>query len=85
MNSSGKLLWFAAGASIGAALALMFAPQSGRETREYLGRQARRSRETLAEAGREAFDTGRELLEKGRALADEAAETMDRGRRMFES
>lgn len=82
----GKFVWFLAGASIGATLAMLFAPQSGKETREYIGRQARRGREALAEAGRGALDAGRELWEKGRAVADEAAaEVMDRGKQLFES
>lgn len=86
MSSSGRILWFVAGASIGATLAILFAPQSGKETREYIGSQARRGREALDEARHEAFEKGRELFEKGRALADDAAaEVMDRGRRLFES
>ena len=85
MNSSDKLLWFIAGASLGATLAILFAPQSGKETREYLGEQARRGREALDDMRYDAYQTGRELLEKGRALADEAAdEFAARGRQMFE-
>lgn len=85
MNSN-KLVWFVAGASIGATLAILFAPQSGEETRGFLKNQARRGRDLVSEKGREAFDTGRELFEKGRELADEAAsDVMDRGRRLFES
>jgi gas vesicle protein len=86
MNSSGRILWFAAGVSIGATLAILFAPQSGKETREYLGYQARRGREALDDARHEAFEKGRELFEKGRTMADDAAaEALDRGRRLFES
>jgi gas vesicle protein len=82
----GKFVCFFAGASIGATLAILFAPQSGKETRGYIGRQVRRGHEALAEAGRGAFETGRDLWKKGRALADEAAaEVMDRGKQFFES
>ena len=66
-------------------MAILFAPQSGKETRAYLGKQARRGREALGEARHEVFETGRELFEKGRALADEAAGMMERGIRSFES
>ena len=76
----GKLIWFVVGASIGTALALLYAPQSGQDTRDYLGKQARRGRDSLAKSGRDAFETGRDLLERGRALAGEAAEIIDRGR-----
>ena len=83
-----NIIWFAAGASIGATLALLFAPQSGEETRRYIGTQARKSREKLSEAGRDAYDKSRDLFDRGRDLADEAAEMMeegiDRARRTFQ-
>jgi gas vesicle protein len=50
-NQSGALLFaFVAGAVTGAAVALLFAPATGDETREYLGQRARegRSRATTA-------------------------------------
>lgn len=81
-----RFLWLAAGASLGAALAMLFAPQSGKQTRRYIGRQARRGRQALAEAGRGAFDAGRQWWEQGRALAEEVAtEFVDRGQQLLES
>ena len=89
MNNSNKALWFLAGASIGATLAILFAPASGEETRRYLGKQARKGGERLAEAGRDAYDKGRDLFERGRDLADDAADMMeegfDRARKTFQS
>lgn len=75
MNDS-KFAWFVAGASIGATLALLFAPQSGEETRYYLKKQARKSRKRLAETGEELLEQGREIYERAGELADEAAETV---------
>ncbi len=54
------LLAFLLGAVSGAAVALLYAPASGRETRQYIGEKAREGRERAAEAvekGREAFRT----------------------------
>jgi gas vesicle protein len=79
MNNSNKALWFVAGVSIGATLAILFAPQSGEETRRYLGHQARKGRDKLSEAGRDAYDKGRDLFERGRDLADDAADMMEEG------
>jgi gas vesicle protein len=79
------VMWFVAGAAIGAAIALLYAPQSGEETRRYLGKQARKGREALAEAGEDLLDKGRDLYEKGRRVADDAAEVFERGRRLVES
>jgi gas vesicle protein len=74
MDNSKNLAWFVAGASLGAALALLFAPQSGEDTRRMLGERALKGRRKATEMGREAWDRGRDLFDKGRDLADDAAE-----------
>jgi YtxH-like protein len=73
------LLAFLLGAVSGAALALLYAPATGRETREYLGDRAREGRVKAAEAaakGREAINQGRETLtnaiERGREAYQQA-------------
>ena len=73
------LLAFILGAVSGAAVALLYAPASGRETREYLGQKAREGREKAAEAaerGRQAVTQGRETLasaiERGREAYQQA-------------
>jgi gas vesicle protein len=70
---------FALGAVTGAALALLYAPAAGHETREYLGEKAREGRARAAEAaakGREAINQGRETLataiERGREAYQQA-------------
>jgi gas vesicle protein len=65
-NQSGALLVaFIAGAVAGAAVALLFAPASGDDTREYLGQRAREGRERAMSA----FEKAREQYQ--RAAADE--------------
>jgi gas vesicle protein len=73
------LLAFLLGAVSGAAVALLYAPVTGRETREYLGERAREGRERAsraAEKGRQAFSEGRETLnsaiERGREAYQQA-------------
>jgi gas vesicle protein len=59
------LLAFIAGAAVGAAVALLFAPASGNETRAYVNRRAREARDRAAEAaeqGREMFNRQRDHL-----------------------
>ena len=59
------LVAFVLGAVTGAALALLYAPAPGHETREYLSEKAREGRARAAEAaakGREAINQGRETL-----------------------
>jgi gas vesicle protein len=68
---------FVVGALTGAAVALLFAPASGEETRDYLGQKAR---ETKARA-RQAIDEGREFYNEQRQGLSSAIE---RGREAFQ-
>ena len=69
-NSGSFLVAFVIGALTGAAVALLFAPATGEETREYLGQKAREGSNklkeqrdsvlTAVERGRDAFTQTRE-------------------------
>lgn len=72
------LLAFIAGTVTGAAIALLFAPATGDETREYLEERAREGRERAAEAARQ----GRELLARQR---EGLANVIERGRVAYEA
>ena len=71
------MLAFLVGAVAGAAVALLYAPVSGREAREYLGSKAREGRDRATEAA----ERGRELISEGR---DALATVIERGREAFE-
>jgi gas vesicle protein len=75
-NGASILVAFIAGAAVGAAVALLFAPASGEETREYLGQRAREGRERAADAARQ----GREVLNRQR---DTLTNAFDRARQQF--
>ena len=73
------LLGFILGAVSGAAVALLYAPASGRETRERLAERAEEARAKAAEAaakGRDVLTQGRETLttaiERGREAYQQA-------------
>jgi gas vesicle protein len=73
------LLAFILGAVSGAAVALLYAPATGRETREFLGERAEEAKAKAAEAaakGREVLTQGRETLttaiERGREAYQQA-------------
>jgi gas vesicle protein len=73
------LLAFILGVVGGAAVALLYAPATGRDTREYLGERAAEAREKAAEAaakGRDALNQGRDTLntaiERGREAYQQA-------------
>src|SRR5512134_3074321 len=76
-GTSGVVLSFLLGALSGAALAILFAPRSGRETREILGEKLRET----AERGRQL---GERAVEKGKEVAEDASSLVDRGRDVLE-
>jgi gas vesicle protein len=83
-DNSGNFVWFMAGTAIGATIALLYAPQSGRETRRIIKKKTREGREALIDNSQELMAKGRDLYEKGLRVADEAAELIERGRRIVE-
>jgi gas vesicle protein len=89
------MLAFLVGAAAGAALALLYAPATGRETRELIGEKSREGREkamALAEKGKQVINEGREkaaaLAEKGKQVINDGRETLttaiERGREAYE-
>lgn len=73
------MLAFLLGAVAGAAAALLYAPATGRETREFLGEKVREGRDRANEAaakGRDFINQGRETLttaiERGREAYQQA-------------
>jgi gas vesicle protein len=76
-DSGSLMVAFVIGALAGAAVALLFAPASGDETREYLGQKAREGRDKA----REAMDQGREYYQRQR---DSLVSAVERGREAFQ-
>ena len=65
------------GAGIGAVLALLFAPKSGRETRELIARRATDSRDFLTNKVTE----GRQIVEeRGRRMGDDFNTFLDKSK-----
>jgi gas vesicle protein len=53
LGAGAVMMAFIAGAVAGAAVALLYAPATGEETREYLGQRAREGREKVADTARQ--------------------------------
>jgi gas vesicle protein len=66
MGPGGFLVAFVAGAAVGAAVALLFAPATGDQTRQYLGQRAREGRDRAAEAARQGRERATEAARQGR-------------------
>lgn len=63
-----KLAYFLVGGGIGAVVALLFAPRSGRETREIIAQRASEGKERVFSASRNVGDRVTTYIDKGREV-----------------
>ncbi len=80
-NKSYGLAWFLAGLGVGALVGILYAPKSGRETRESLVSGAREGTEYLRSRGQHAAEQVSALVDRGK---EQVGEYMDRGRAQWE-
>src|SRR5437879_13562463 len=62
-QATSNLAWFLTGAFIGAAAAVLYAPQSGKETRKYLSDKTQRGRDAVESAGQDIADVSKDMFE----------------------
>ena len=80
-SRSNKLIWLLTGLGIGAGVALLFAPKSGRETRNYIKNMADEGVDRVRDGGHEVIGKGKVVYEKGKTVVDEALEFVERGKK----
>jgi gas vesicle protein len=89
IGAGGLMVAFIAGAVAGAAVALLFAPATGEETREYLSERAREGRERAAEAARQGRERMAEAARQGREAfsqqRDQLTNAFERGRDAYQA
>ncbi len=73
MRTVEKAIWILIGAAIGAGVAILYAPKTGKETRKYLRRKAEDARDSIVETGEQVRDT----------LADTRETIADAGRQAY--
>ncbi len=76
-KGSNGLLWFLAGLGIGAAIGVLYAPKSGRETREDLMRYAQDGTDFVKDRARQYKDQAGEWVEKSK---EQASQWVERGK-----
>jgi gas vesicle protein len=81
-GSSSALAWFITGAVIGATVALLYTPRSGKDTRRLLGERTQQSRDSLTGTGKNLMDAGKDMFERGRKLIDDASDLFEQGRKL---
>lgn len=65
-DSSNSFMWFLAGLGFGALLGVLYAPRSGRETREAIKNSAQEGGEYLKNRSREARETMNQWVDRGK-------------------
>lgn len=86
-NGGSKVAFFLAGAGIGAILALLFAPKSGQETRDYIAQRAGESRDRVAEKSKEYRERAEGYVDKARGSVakqkDQLSAALEAGKQAY--
>ena len=77
-----NVAWFLTGAFIGAAVAILYAPKSGKETRQFLADKVQQSKDAVTESSSNIVEASKDMFERGRQLVDDAADLFERGRKL---
>lgn len=87
MEDSNKISYFFLGLGLGVAAGLLFAPQSGEETRVMLKNKADESRDLLKRRSDELRDTASEAVQRGKEKVnrqrDNLAAAMEAGKQAY--
>ena len=86
-GSGGGILWFLTGLGIGAVVGILYAPQSGSETREILMSKAEEGRDFVRQRAKEARTQAEQWAEKGKQVyneqRDQIRSAVDAGRQAY--
>ncbi|MBV9182586.1 MAG: YtxH domain-containing protein [Acidobacteria bacterium] len=81
------LLWFLTGLGIGTVVGMLYAPQSGSETREILMSKAEEGRDYVRKRAREARDQAEQWAQKGKEVynsqKDQIRSAVEAGRQAY--
>jgi gas vesicle protein len=81
-EGSTALAWFITGVVIGATVAVLYTPRSGKDTRRLLTERTQQGREAITGTGKDLMDAGKDMFERGRKLMDDASDLFERGRKL---
>jgi gas vesicle protein len=86
-HSGARFVYFLTGVGIGALIGILFAPQSGRETREFISGRAEDGRDFLVKKSRELREQATDYVERGKGVLtqqrDHLAAAFDAGKQAY--
>jgi gas vesicle protein len=86
-DNSNNFMWFLAGLGFGALMGVLYAPRSGRETRDSLKNTAQEGREYLKTRSRDAKETMNEWVDRSKEVVGRSKEqintAIDAGRQAY--
>jgi gas vesicle protein len=87
-SSGVAILSFLTGTAIGAAVALLLAPRSGKETRELIAEYGSEFKEKatgeIKNRSEDVMERGREVMERGREMLNRGTQIVNQGRDLLE-
>ena len=86
-DNGNNFMWFLAGLGFGALLGVLYAPRSGRETREAIMNSAQEGKEYIRNRGREARESMNEWVDRGKDVVtrqkDQFSQAVEAGRQAY--
>jgi gas vesicle protein len=81
-DSSNRLAWFITGAIIGVTITLLYAPRSGKHTRQIIGEKTQQGKDAVTDVGGQIADASRDMFDRGRKVVEDAADLFERARKL---
>jgi gas vesicle protein len=81
-EGTSRLAWFLTGVVIGATVAVLYAPKSGKDTRRFISEKTQQSKDAVTETSKDVVEASKEMFDRGRKLVEDAADLFDRGRKL---
>ncbi len=75
-RDSNGFIWFLAGLGLGAALGILYAPKSGRETREAILQAAENGRDAIRDRARQMKEHANEWVDRGKEYVQQQKEQL---------
>lgn len=87
MADENKFTYFILGLGIGVAVGMLFAPQSGEETRNLIRSKADEGKDYLKKSGEALYESAGDVVEKGKTMAarrrDQLAAAVEAGKQAY--